>query len=307
MRAQIAAVRAAKPAKLYMAVDGPRDGRPDEAKKCAAVRECAKLVDWPCEVKTLFREKNLGCKYAPSQAIDWFFSNEEKGIILEDDCHPTPDFFRFISEMLVRFRNVEQIGLVSGYNLFGLQSDKATSYHFSRIAMMSGGWGTWQRVWKLYDVDMKPYLPHVNEIMRKLPCTSYFRSMFMKSLKRVQNGMDAWDFQFTLMMFATGKLGIVPQTQLVINVGFDSQAATHTGGYNYYADRFTSHGKISFPLVHPSKVVCDEWADRTRERMEGAIFPRGLTWLGSKIPALCPLLTWCGKITEKYAPFLFRL
>ena len=85
MAAQIAAVREARPLKLYVAVDGPR---PDEAEKCRAVRECVKLVDWPCEVKTLFREKNLGCKYGVSGAISWFFDNEEEGIVLEDDCRP---------------------------------------------------------------------------------------------------------------------------------------------------------------------------------------------------------------------------
>ena len=100
MAAQIAAVRAARPARLYVAVDGPRSDRPDEAEKCRAVRECVKLVDWPCEVKTRFLEKNIGCKYGPATAIDWLFENEEMGIILEDDCYPAPGFFRFVTEML---------------------------------------------------------------------------------------------------------------------------------------------------------------------------------------------------------------
>ena len=102
MAAQIVAIRDARPPRLYIAVDGPREGRIDEAEKCRAVRDCVKLIDWPCEIKTLFREKNLGCKYAVSSAITWFFENEEMGIILEDDCRPTVDFLRFASEMLVR-------------------------------------------------------------------------------------------------------------------------------------------------------------------------------------------------------------
>lgn len=59
MRAQIAAVREARPLKLYVAVDGPRPDRPDEAEKCRAVRDCVKFVDWPCEVKTLFQMRIL--------------------------------------------------------------------------------------------------------------------------------------------------------------------------------------------------------------------------------------------------------
>ena len=43
-------------------------------------------VDWDCDVKKLYRQKNLGCKIAMSNAITWFFENVEEGIILEDDC-----------------------------------------------------------------------------------------------------------------------------------------------------------------------------------------------------------------------------
>lgn len=43
-------------------------------------------VDWDCDVKKLYGQKNLGCKIAMSNAITWFFENVEEGIILEDDC-----------------------------------------------------------------------------------------------------------------------------------------------------------------------------------------------------------------------------
>lgn len=306
MQAQIAAVRAARPARLYVAVDGPREGRPDEVARCAGVRECVKLVDWPCEVKTLFREKNLGCKLAPAQAIDWFFSQEESGIILEDDTHPTPGFFRFVSEMLKRYRNEEHVGMVSGFNFFDLQSDRTRSYHFSRIAMMSGGWATWRRVWRLYDIEMRAYLPQLDEITRRTPMTAYFRRVFRQEARRAHERNDAWDYQFTLMMFATGKLGVVPRVQLITNVGIDVNEATHTGGYNYYAPRWSVVGTMDNPIIHPEAIVCDEWADRRREQMEGAVFPRGLTWLGCKFPRLCPLLSMIGRVVEQALPIVFR-
>ena len=307
MAAQIAAVREARPLKLYVAVDGPRPDRPDEAEKCRAVRECVKLVDWPCEVKTLFHDENLGCKYAPARAIDWFFENEESGIILEDDTQPSPCFFRFASEMLSHYRNDERVGMISGFNFFGLQSDVAASYHFSRIAMMSGGWATWRRVWRFYDIEMREYLPRLDEIMSRTPMTNYFRRTFKTEAQRALVRSDAWDYQFTLMMFAKGMLGVVPRVQLIANNGIAVSEATHTGGYNYYAPRFAKSGSIDFPLVHLKDVVCDEWADRRREQMEGAIFPRGLTWLGCKIPCLCPVLTLVGRIAESFCPFLFLI
>src|SRR3989337_358332 len=54
------AIRNAKPTRLYVAADGPRDQRPGEAEKCEQVRKIATAVDWDSEVHTLFRDKNEG-------------------------------------------------------------------------------------------------------------------------------------------------------------------------------------------------------------------------------------------------------
>jgi hypothetical protein len=89
------AIRQARPPRLYVGADGARDEREGEAERTAEVRRIATAVDWPCEVKTLFRDRNLGCRNAVSGAIDWFFENEEAGIILEDDCLPSQSFFGF--------------------------------------------------------------------------------------------------------------------------------------------------------------------------------------------------------------------
>lgn len=307
MAAQIDAVRTAKPARLYVAVDGPRPDRAGEAEKCRAVRECVKLIDWPCEVKTLFREKNLGCKYGVSGAITWFFENEEEGIVLEDDCRPSRDFFRFCTEMLARYRDDERIGTVTGFNHFNLQSDTAASYHFSSHLDI-WGWASWRRTWAKYDVTMAPYIGHADEVIESSGMTPYFKMFMHKGIQDVQAGRcNTWDFQFALAALSMKWLCVVPRQRLVANIGLTDVDATHTNGYNYYAGRFVMSGVIDSPIAHPTAVVCDEWADRRRERMEGAIFPRGLTWLGSKMPWLCPLLSAAGKIVERIAPILFRL
>ena len=100
------AIRKAKPPRLYIAADGARIDQKDESKKVIEVREyISSNIDWECEVKTLFRERNHGCKLAVSEAIDWFFENEEMGIILEDDCLPSQSFFWFCEELLEKFKN----------------------------------------------------------------------------------------------------------------------------------------------------------------------------------------------------------
>lgn len=305
MAAQIAAVREAKPARLYVAVDGPRVGRSDEAEKCRAVRECVKLVDWPCEVKTLFSEVNRGCQMGPVSAINWFFEQEESGIVLEDDCRPTIDFLRFASEMLVRYREDERIGLVAGFNAFDLQSDRQASYHFSEHLDI-WGWASWRRVWQKYDVTMAKYIGRAEVLIAQSKMLPYGKKFMRKGLREVREGLDAWDFPFSLMFLAEGYLAVSPRVKLVANAGVCDTAATHTGGYNYYAPRFAKAGSLEFPLLPPKEVVCDEGADRRREQMEGAIFPRGMTWLGCKFPRLCPLLSTIGRVVESALPIVFR-
>lgn len=91
------AIRQAKPPRLYIAADGPREEKEGEADLVEEVRSfIMNNIDWPCEVKTLFRENNLGCKYAVSGAITWFFEQEEEGIILEDDCLPSHSFLDIV-------------------------------------------------------------------------------------------------------------------------------------------------------------------------------------------------------------------
>ena len=306
MAAQIDAIRPARPRRVYVAVDGPRTDRKDEEEKCCEVRECVKLIDWPCEVQTRFSEKNLGCKYAVNGAITWFFENEESGIVLEDDCRPTIDFLRFASEMLIRYKDDERIGAVNGFNRGCYQSDKTCSYHFS-AHMSVWGWASWRRVWKNYNVDLESCSVDIPDVLKRVPLTRYMRRFYARLAADLSNGLSTWDVQFSILLFSKGWLSIVPRERLVVNSGVADDRATHTGGYVYWAKDWVKAGRMDFPMRHPEAVVCDRQADRTRELYEGAFFPRGLTWLGSKFPSMCKVLTSLGEFVEWLAPWLFKL
>ncbi|HEY0608202.1 MAG TPA: hypothetical protein VGD35_01070, partial [Chitinophaga sp.] len=98
-------IRSVQPARLYIAADGPRKDRPEDIAACEQVRQVVSGVDWPCQLQTLFSDQNKGCRLAVSDAIQWFFDQEEEGIILEDDCYPAYSFFSFCDTLLARFRN----------------------------------------------------------------------------------------------------------------------------------------------------------------------------------------------------------
>jgi hypothetical protein len=221
------AIRAYQPSRFYVAADGPRPEKPGEWRLCSDTREVLKLVDWNCEVKTLLRDQNLGCGTAVSQAITWFFEQEEEGIILEDDCLPDPSFFPFCEEMLDRYRDNPEVGSVSGDNFLPRSLRLEQPYGFSKYVQI-WGWATWRRFWKDYDFrlagDWREWMGIIN---RANPVQNQARYWF-QIFKTLQSGLiDTWDFQVMFSSWRRNYVHIFPSRNLVTNLGYDGDA-THT-------------------------------------------------------------------------------
>jgi len=259
------AIRQAKPSRLYVAADGPRDGHNENA-TVEETRRVVKSIDWNCEVKTLFREKNLGCKKAVSGGIDWFFQHEEEGIILEDDCLPNQNFFGFCQELLLKYRYDERIMHISGDNFqFGKQRTKY-SYYFSRYSHV-WGWASWRRAWKHYDREMDHWPKVLEEDQLKaISSDASFMKYWTKIFSAVRSGeIDTWDYQWNFTCWIQNSLAILPHTNLVSNIGFGVNA-THTSNNSILSNMATN--KISFPLQHPPYIIRNYLADQFTERQQ---------------------------------------
>ena len=245
-------IREARPPRLYIAADAPRKDKPQEAKECERVRDIAKMVDWPCKVKTLFQTENQGCGIGPFKAISWFFENEDEGIVLEDDCLPHPDFFRFCEEMLCKYRNDNRIGLITGRCNFDVVPQNDSSYFLSAFHFC-WGWASWKRVWKNYDYN----LTTVNAADYRRSLVNYFgfwnplpmmwRMNIYYECKR-NPPRDIWDYQFCISTQLRGQYTIVPKVNLVRNIGFDSRA-THTAGLDD-----NKSAESIYPISHPKEL-----------------------------------------------------
>ena len=223
-------VRQVSPPRVYLAVDGPRQDRPDEAALVQAVRDQVTTIDWDCRIETLFRESNVGCGRGVSGAITWFFENEERGIILEDDIHADPSFFAFASELLDRYEDDERVFAISGTNFVPPeQISGAGSYRFSRVPLV-WGWATWRRSWARYSFDIAGW-------NARLPLTRAWNAMGGRTGSYVfwsanfhmmaRHAVDTWDLQLVYASMVEGALTVTPNVNLVENVGF-RQDATHT-------------------------------------------------------------------------------
>jgi len=172
-------IKKAKPQKLFIAADGPRNFQ--EKNKTDVVRKyILENINWKCEVKTLFREKNLGCKYAVAGAIDWFFDNVEQGIILEDDCLPSQSFFKFCQEMLEKYKDDERVMHISGTNVEGIS--KIDQDYFFAINFNVWGWATWKRAWKLYDINVTHWPRFLKEGRSKDFSLGFINEFFLKTM-----------------------------------------------------------------------------------------------------------------------------
>lgn len=220
------AIRLAKPLRLYVAADGARQGRDGEAVLVELVRQIVSEVDWPCEVKTLFRENNLGCKIAISSAIDWFFQNEEEGIILEDDCLPCNDFFRFCGKMLNDYRLDTSIGMIAGFNPQG--PGLVSNEYFASSNSSIWGWATWRDRWAYYDIGMTDW--HNSEIKKRirnnitLKAYLNYKLSFDLVTKKILN---TWDHQWTFCLLNRNCKTIKPLANLIKNIGTNG---THAVG-----------------------------------------------------------------------------
>jgi hypothetical protein len=222
-------IRDAKPTRLYIAADGPRSTHLSDEALCLDARNISGHIDWDCEVKTLFRDGNLGCKNAVSSAISWFFDQEEQGIILEDDCLPAESFFSFCDEMLALYKNDTRIRHITGCNLQMGQTWGNASYYFSNLTHV-WGWASWRRVWQQYDKNLSNY--ESIEAMFQLGQifdNPFIADSWQRIFERLKAGqIDTWDYQLTFINFFNNGLSIIPNQNLISNIGFGA-GATHTG------------------------------------------------------------------------------
>ena len=257
------AVRSARPPKLLIIADGPRVHHETDASRCAATRAVLESVDWPCEVLREYSDVNLGCRRRVSSGIDWVFSVVDEAIILEDDCVPHPTFFRFCEELLERYRAEERVMTIGGTS-FHASPASAASYWFSRFPHV-WGWATWRRAWRRYDVNIGrwPDVRHADELRHVIPWLRD-RGRWTSTLDRLHRGeIDTWDYQWAFAIWLHGGLSIVPEVNLVSNVGFGDDA-THTTVSSNLAARPAE--ALPFPLRHPFMLQADLPADRFTQR-----------------------------------------
>ncbi|GAB3544051.1 nucleotide-diphospho-sugar transferase [Spirosoma fluminis] len=263
------AIRSQKPARLFIAADGPRPGTEGEAERCQLIRNWVlEHVDWSCELKTLFRDENRGCGRGPSEAISWFFEHVDEGIILEDDCLPNPTFFQFCADLLGTHRDNRQVSMISGNNFQLVQPMPIEADYYFSVFPSSNGWATWKRSWEGFDYTLSNW-PRIDKkqlstyLFAEKPYARWWLNQFDWLYRNKPD--DMWDFQFHYLCMTRGQLAVIPKANLVSNIGYGPYA-THSQNPDSYFANVPTH-ELAIPFTHPERIERHYEADLFIQRM----------------------------------------
>ena len=258
-RETFAAIRAQRPAQLFIIADGPRSDHPTDADRCREVRGIVEGIDWPCDVHRNYADENQGCKHRVISGLDWVFSQVEHAIILEDDCFPHPDFYSYCDALLELYKDNDRVMVITGCNFQGRNRRGDAAYYFSKYNHV-WGWATWRRAWQKNAPALefwprwKESVSWMNEHRDKVE-RRYWENIFDRMYR---NEINTWDYPWMASVWYHGGLTATPNVNLVTNIGFGPDG-THTIAHG------DQDGMASYPLgllTHPAKVEQDRKADR---------------------------------------------
>lgn len=274
-------IKKINPSNIYISSDAPKTD--SDYGKCMETRKMFDEKNWDDTVNIfkLFQEKNLGVGLGPKAAIDWFFENNEMGIILEDDILPSVDFFHFCKELLIKYETNDTIMHINAMNFLGSKKVTNDSYYFSRITA-PWGWATWRRSWKLYDFNMAD----LHSYIKKIEIPDFYKKEFINYKKILDNHKNtselfAWDYQWLYCVLKNQGMSIVPSKNLALNTGFSAEDASNTFSIpNWVKNISLEELKIN---RHPEKIQINEWADElTFNEIVGGYKLNYFKWITSK-------------------------
>ena len=257
----IDAVGAWRPKRLFLACDGwDEDAPPDLIDRIRATRSVLdRAPDWECDVRRRYADENRGVRDGVADALDWFFGECEEGIILEDDCLPSPEFGPYCAELLARYRDEPRVMCISGDGSSGVAPTGAGSYAFVRYPLI-WGWASWRRAWANYDRDLEEAASLGEDAWERILPDGAERRVWQERLVALRGPgqPNTWDMVWALSLLRLRGLSVHPRVNLIRNTGFGPDA-THTQS----SDQRGSIGTAPIlPLVHPVTVSEDEAASR---------------------------------------------
>ena len=220
----IEAIVSYAPPKLYVSVDGLNPAKVSDSVSNVRIRALIDQIADSQLVEKRFSEVNEGARVGVVNGIDWFFENEREGIVLEDDCLPSPGFFEFAEDIISHYRANSRVWGCGGFNPTEVDFG-GNPYGFIRFALMSGAWATWADRWQRHDRDLKEYAQAaLNHYKDSWPAPGLRHGLDWHLRKATRSSVDYWDYQLSWSVVAAGGVWAMPSSNLALNLGFREDA-----------------------------------------------------------------------------------
>ena len=256
-----AAIKEARPARLFLYQDGARN-----EKDLPGMEACRRVIadeniDWECEVKRNYQTVNAGCDPSNYNAQRWAFSLSDKVRIFEDDSIPSVSFIRFCKEMLDRYENDERIAMISGFNIEEQTPDVKEDYFFTTNFSI-WGWASWRRVIDQWDehytwMDDPQTIAQLKAIIKE---RGYRNDILPMCTQHRASGKAFYETIFWSHILRNNLLCIVPRRNMINNLGAIADS-THFGGSletlpHGYRRIFTmKRYELESPIQHPAHII----------------------------------------------------
>lgn len=241
----LGSVLSAGASRIYINIDGANTPEISETQKAMfAFVELSRTRFPTVEIFIRQPEFNQGAAVSIISSLDWFFSNETFGLIVEDDLQFDSSLFDFVSWGASVYEPNSDIWIISGSNFFSDHEDLQGKIHLANYPV-TWGWATWRDKWSL----MRPEIISDNKPPSLLvfdPVVNFWKV----GAYRARTGMiDAWDIPLAEAMRRMQKFSVVPPVNLVRNIGF-SKLASNTKVQNYPLDLPIEKISNFFPLEY---------------------------------------------------------
>ena len=281
------AVANARPSKLFLIQDGPREGREDDIENILKCREVIN-IDWECEVHQDYSDINLGCGKRVYSGLNNAFS--------------VVDMLPFCTELLEKYKDNERIFSISCMNMLGQYDKCPYSYLFTTSGGGISGWATWKRIWDEVDfnigcVEDKYAMDALKLYKAPRLDGDYWVKLARRAHNAVKSGkkMSAWSYALLMSsVFVQNRMAIVTTKNLIVNIGLvgaNSDNELHTVPRGIRCLYTLKHYKLDWPLKHPKYVVDDYCFSRKMQKIMGrGLFTQYFRAIERRVYKLFPFL-----------------
>jgi len=208
---------------VFCFADAWEKGNENEKNQCLQARATLRAgINWPCSLEMRCALKKLGLKRNVETGLAHVFREVPHAIVLEDDCVPTREFFRFCEEGLRDHKNDSRVMSISGSCFLPSDTVVQAAAYLSQYPHC-WGWATWRRAWKRYSSQYSAKT--MTGVLEKQNFGEKEKKHWRRIIQQMQSGqISSWAYLWMFAHWQSGSRSLNPTSNLVHNIGFDASA-----------------------------------------------------------------------------------